>query len=145
MLVQESLELQQQQRAQTNPSVDTILATFGNVFLEQRWEERKAMEDERRRSEFEWDKFELERNKQMRHLEEERQQMEYRKELERRQWQAEFQQEMEMKRQEHELKILHIQAQREEERKHYEDSRKIVDSIPIATNRRYIYVVLKNY
>ena len=44
ILLQESLEPQQQQRAQTNPSVDT---TFGNIFLEQRREERKAMEDER--------------------------------------------------------------------------------------------------
>ena len=47
MLIQESLEPQQQQRAQTNPSVDMILATFGNIFLEQRREERKAMEDEK--------------------------------------------------------------------------------------------------
>ena len=39
-----------------------------------------------------------------------------------------------MKRQKHELKILHIQAQKEEERKLYEDSRKIVDSIPKMTN-----------
>ena len=134
MLVQESLEPQQPQRAQTNPSVDTILATFGNIFLKQRREERKAMEDEKRRRDFEWDKFEQERNEQMRRLEEERQQKEDRKELERRQWQAEFQQEMEMKRQEHELKILHIQAQKEEERKLYEDSRKIVDSIPKMTD-----------
>ena len=35
MFVQESQEPQQQQRAETNPSVDTILATFGNIFLEQ--------------------------------------------------------------------------------------------------------------
>ena len=92
------------------------------------------MEDEKRRRDFEWDKFEQERNERMRRLEEERQQKEDRKELERRQWQAEFQQEMEMKRQEHELKILHIQAQKEEERKLYEDSRKIVDSIPKMTD-----------
>ena len=103
MVVQESLEQQQQQWAQTNPSVDTILATFGNIFLEQRQEEHKAMEDERLRREFERDKLEQEGNEQMRRLEVERQEMEDRKEQERRQRQAEFQQEMEMKCQ---LKIL---------------------------------------
>ena len=35
ILVQESLEPQQQQSAQTNPSVETILATFGNIFFKQ--------------------------------------------------------------------------------------------------------------
>ena len=41
------------------------------------------MEDERRRREFEWDKLEQKRNERMRCLEEERQEMEDRKEQER--------------------------------------------------------------